>query len=153
MSHKQKPYPFWIICLRDEEPITWNFIFFIHIIETIVLSIEGNIHWKSFSSCHTHCSIDLFFEIFSAKALARSARRCYVAELILDVFTLLNCFKPIRFTIHLTDVRLIPVTSSISRGHKWVLGFSSCEQIKSPTSSSFSSVETVTGLPDSGVDP
>ena len=62
----------------------------------------------------------------------------------------LNCFKPLRFTILLTDVRLIPVTFSISRGDKWVPGFSSCEQIKSPTSSSFSSVVTVTGLPDPG---
>ena len=29
-----------------KKPITWNFIFFIHTIDTIVLNIEGNIHRK-----------------------------------------------------------------------------------------------------------
>ena len=106
--------------------------------------------FKPFSSYHTHRSIDLFAENFCAKAPARSVRRCCVAELILGNFTRLNCFKSLRFTIFLTDVRLIPVTFSISRGDKWVPGFSSYEQIKSPTSSSFSSAVTVTGLPDPG---
>ena len=137
------------VCVMKKS-ITWNFIFFIDTIDMIVLSIEGNIHREILFVFHTHRSIDLFFENFSAKAPARPVRRCCVAEPVLGVFTLLNCFKRLRFTILLIDVRLIPVTFSISRGDKWVPGFSSCEQIKSPTGSSFSSVVAVTGLPDPG---
>ena len=131
-----------------KKPITWNFIFLFIPWTRLFRALKVTSTVKSFLSCNTHRSIDLFLENFSAKAPAHSVCHFCVAELTLGVFTLLNCLKPLRFTILLTDIWPILVTFSISRGEKWVQVFSSCEQIKSPTRSSFSSVVTVTGLPD-----